>query len=191
MTQKITQAIVDWQSKKVGANEHFYLVIYDHLRKLASQNRNRVVGRFGDEAIQEHLNSTTALVHEVYIKLTYNTDLYTNRSEFFFMVSRTIHNILVDQARKTTASKRDAEQVHLEDESIDKIPENIDGQFLELSESIEHLAEAHPRHAKIVQLKYFGGLMVKEIAEITGLSLSSVEKDMAFARSWLKVRLSA
>ncbi|BDX07291.1 ECF-type sigma factor [Planctobacterium marinum] len=191
MTEAITQAIIDWQSKKVGADEHFYLVVYDHLRKLASKGRLKVVHRFGDEAIQEHLNSTTSLVHELYIKISQNTEYFDNRADFFFMVSRTIHNILVDQARKSTAQKRDVTTLQIDDKLEEQMTYSIDEDFLTLSESIESLASEYPRHAKVVQLKYFGGLMMKEIADITGSSLSSVEKDMAFARSWLKLKLSA
>ncbi len=191
MTQAITQAIIDWQSKKAGAQEHFYLVIYDHLRRLASKNRQRVVERFGEEAIQEHVNSTTSLVHELYIKLSQNQEFYNNRSEFFFMVSRTIHNILVDQARKNSAEKRSADFVDIDESAKSDLPATDSDEFLALTESIESLTQAYPRQAKVVQLKYFGGLLAKEIADVLSVSLSSVEKDIAFARAWLKVRLSA
>lgn len=191
MTQEITQAIIDWQSKKAGAQEHFYLVIYDHLRRLASKNRQRVVERFGEEAIQEHVNSTTSLVHELYIKLSQNQEFYNNRSEFFFMVSRTIHNILVDQARKNSAEKRSAELIGIDETKDSPQSEHVNDEFLALSESIERLTEDYPRQAKVIQLKYFGGLLAKEIADMLSVSLSSVEKDIAFARAWLKVRLTA
>jgi len=62
---------------------------------------------------------------------------------------------------------------------------------LALSESIERLTEDYPRQAKVIQLKYFGGLLAKEIADMLSVSLSSVEKDISFARAWLKVRLTA
>lgn len=191
MTQAITRAIIDWQSNKKDAQEHFYLVIYDHLRQLASKNRQRVVERFGKDSIQEHVNSTTSLVHELYIKLSQNQEFYNNRSEFFFMVSRTIHNILVDQARKNSAEKRSAELVGINETTDGTIPEHVDDEFLALSESIERLTKAYPRQAKVIQLKYFGGLLAKEIADMLSVSLSSVEKDIAFARAWLKVRLTA
>ena len=191
MTQAITRAIIDWQSNKKDAQEHFYFVIYDHLRQLASKNRQRVVERFGKDSIQEHVNSTTSLVHELYIKLSQNQEFYNNRSEFFFMVSRTIHNILVDQARKNSAEKRSAELIGIDETEDSPQPEHVDDEFLALSESIERLTEDYPRQAKVIQLKYFGGLLAKEIADMLSVSLSSVEKDISFARAWLKVRLTA
>ncbi|OJF70470.1 hypothetical protein BK026_17775 [Alteromonas sp. V450] len=190
MSQAITQAIIDWQTNKKDAQEHFYLVIYDHLRQLASKNRQRVVERFGNDAIQEHVNSTTSLVHELYIKLSQNQEFYNNRAEFFFMVSRTIHNILVDQARKNSAEKRSADIVSFEDVTTDAPIKEIDSEFIALSESIERLTQTYPRQARVIQLKYFGGLLAKEIADVLAVSLSSVEKDISFARAWLKVRLS-
>ncbi|KXI27687.1 ECF-type sigma factor [Paraglaciecola hydrolytica] len=192
MSVDITSAIIDWQLQKEGAEQHFYLVIYDHLRKLASENRKRVLLKFGDAAIQEHVNSTTSLVHELYIRLQNgNDEFYANRKEFFTMVARSIHNVLVDQARKTQANKRNAHTMEYSEELNDEIIDDSDDEFLALNEAIERLEVEFPRQAQTVKLKYFGGLLVKEISEIVGISVSSAEKDMAFAKSWLKTQLSA
>ena len=98
---------------------------------------------------------------------------------------------MVDQARKNSAEKRSADFVDIDESAKSDLPATDSDEFLALTESIESLTQAYPRQAKVVQLKYFGGLLAKEIADVLSVSLSSVEKDIAFARAWLKVRLSA
>jgi hypothetical protein len=82
--QDITKAITDWNEGRSNSQENLYILIYNHLRKLASVQRQKISHKFGGESIEEHLNSTTAIVHEVYIKLEHaNGECFSNRKEFF------------------------------------------------------------------------------------------------------------
>ena len=108
-------------------------------------------------------------------------------------IARTIHNILVDQARKNAAQKRQAELTTLDDvgeESAFEFSEQ-DQKMLDLGNALQQMEAEYPRQAQSMQLKYFGGLLVKEISDILAISTSSAEKDLAFAKSWLKLRLSS
>jgi RNA polymerase sigma factor (TIGR02999 family) len=195
MQHDITRAIIDWNQRGAASQENLYLVIYDHLRKLASSQRQKVASKFGENSIEEHINSTTAIVHEVYIKLEHaNNEQFSNRKEFYLMIARTIHNILVDQARKNSAQKRQVE-LTVFDEKTDEISpfDTLDQsqKMLDLGNALQQMEVEHPRQAQSMQLKYFGGLLIKEISDILAISISSAEKDIAFAKSWLKVRLTA
>ncbi len=195
MNQDITQAIIDWHNGDNSAKENLYLLIYDHLRKLANQHKSKTDKKFGDQGVQAHINSTTAIVHEIYIKLEQgNPELFDNRKDFFLMISRSIHNILVDHARKSSAQKRQVElTVLVDDESEPFIDETLeqDQRLIDLSNAISVMENEYPRQAQAMQLKYFGGLLAKEISDLLTVSLSSVEKDLAFAKSWLKMRLAS
>ena len=195
MNQDITQAIMDWQNGDKSAQENLYLLIYDHLRKLAAQHKAKVANKFGDQGMQAHINSTTALVHDIYIKLAQGSpEHYKNQKEFFLMISRSIHNILVDQARKNNAKKRQVELLEIEDESDSRFfneTSEKDQELIDLSNALSDMEVQYPRQAQAMQLKYFGGLLTKEISDLLTVSLSSVEKDLAFAKSWLKMRLAS
>ncbi len=195
MNQDITQAIIDWQNGNNSAQENLYLLIYDHLRKLASQHKAKITNKFGEQGMQAHINSTTALVHDIYVKLAQgNPEHYKNRKEFFLMISRSIHNILVDQARKNNAKKRQVELLTIQDETDNRLfYETLEKnqELIDLSNALSDMEAQYPRQAQAMQLKYFGGLLTKEISDLLTVSLSSVEKDLAFAKSWLKMRLAS
>ena len=170
MQKNITQAIVDWAEGNSQSQENLYVLIYDHLRKLASKQRLKVADKFGQSSIEEHINSTTAIVHEVYIKLeNSNGEYFRHRKEFFIMVARTIHNILVDQARKNAAQKRQAELTTLDDVGEESAFEFLeqDQKMLDLGNALQQMEAEYPRQAQSMQLKYFGGLLVKEISDIS------------------------
>ncbi|MBQ4834304.1 sigma-70 family RNA polymerase sigma factor [Pseudoalteromonas sp. MMG010] len=194
MQHDMTQAIIDWQQGEAASQENMYLIIYDQLRTLASSQRRKVAQKFGEQTIEEHINSTTAIVHEVYIKLEHaNNEQFSNRKEFFLMIARTIHNILVDQARKNAAQKRQVELTVLDERIDDDINMAVfeqSQQMIDLGNALQLMETQFPRQAQSMQLKYFGGLLVKEISALLAISISSAEKDIAFAKSWLKLRLS-
>lgn len=192
MEHELTQAIIDWQAGEKNAKDKFQLVIYDHLRSLAASEKNRMEAKFGRDSIRQSIQSTTALVHEAFIKIEQGSQEYlSNRKEFALLVAKTIHSILVDYARKNAAHKRDGKLTQLEDKASLLVAKNADDdRLLDLSEALLQMEREFPRQAQSMQLKYFGGLMVKEIADLFNISASSAEKDIAFAKSWLKTRLA-
>jgi len=192
MSHDFTQAIIEWQAGAPNAQEKFQLVIYDHLRQLASSQKQKMVKKHGAHNLEANINATTALVHEVFIKIQQgSTEYLSNRRDFALLVSKSVHNILVDHARKSASQKRDADITNIDskDSLIDE-KHDPDNKLLDLSAAIEAMEATFPRQAQTMQLKYFGGLLVKEIADLLNISVSSAEKDIAFAKSWLKMRLS-
>lgn len=192
MSHDFTQAIIEWQAGAPNAQEKFQLVIYDHLRQLASKQKQKMAKKHGEHNLEANINATTALVHEVFIKIQQgSTEYLSNRRDFALLVSKSVHNILVDHARKSASQKRDADITNIDskDSLIDE-RHDPDNKLLDLSAAIEAMEVSFPRQAQTMQLKYFGGLLVKEIADLLNISVSSAEKDIAFAKSWLKMRLS-
>ncbi len=192
MSHDFTQAIIEWQAGAPNAQEKFQLVIYDHLRQLASMQKQKMAKKHGEHNLEANINATTALVHEVFIKIQQgSTEYLSNRRDFALLVSKSVHNILVDHARKSASQKRDADITNI-DNKVSLIDEkhDPDNKLLDLSAAIEAMEVSFPRQAQTMQLKYFGGLLVKEIADLLNISVSSAEKDIAFAKSWLKMRLS-
>jgi len=192
MSHDFTQAIIEWQAGAPNAQEKFQLVIYDHLRQLASKQKQKMAKKHGEHNLEANINATTALVHEVFIKIQQgSTEYLSNRRDFALLVSKSVHNILVDHARKSASQKRDADITNIDskDSLIDE-RHDPDNKLLDLSAAIEAMEVSFPRQAQTMQLKYFGGLLVKEIADLLDISVSSAEKDIAFAKSWLKMRLS-
>jgi RNA polymerase sigma factor (TIGR02999 family) len=166
-----------------GLNQLIPLV-YDELRAIAQR-------RLGDERQQESLQ-TTALVHEAYLKLADDTRVtQRGRAYFFASVSNAMRQVLVDRARRRLAVKRGegAEQISLDDDhaAVDAYAAEI----VDLEEALSRLAERSPRHARVVELRYFAGLSVEQTAEVLGVSARTVKSDWAMARAWLFRELGA
>ena len=125
--------------------------------------------------------------------------IFTARNEgilvgyLVMMVSKSIHNILVDQCRKSLTTKRtgDITSIHNYKDVLIIDNNDKDQRLLDLSSCIDKLKVDFPRQGEAVILKYFGGLLTKEIAETLNISFSSAEKDIAFAKTWMKTRLMA
>lgn len=191
---KISNAIRHLDVECPRSREYFYTVVYEHLRRLASQGRAKAIRQSGEQSLLEHINATTAIVNEIYLKLAHTDQFYyENRREFFLLVARIIQQILVDNGRYQQADKRKADVISIARYEAD-MPLGNEAQLepelmLDLSNAMGAFAENFPRQAQTVQLRYFGGLQVKEIADLLCISESCTEKDLAFAKSWLKVRL--
>ena len=133
----------------------------------------------------------TALVNEVYLRLVDVTSVgWQDRAHFFAIAAQTMRRILVDAARARGSAKRGGGMPRLNlNESIDAAPER-DHQILALDDAMDALAEFDPRKAKVVELRFFGGLSVEETAEVLKISPQSVMRDWKLARAWLLRALS-
>jgi RNA polymerase sigma-70 factor, ECF subfamily len=153
-------------------------LVYDELRALAHR-------RLADERRHDSMQ-TTALVHEVYLRLVDDTRVtQRGRAYFFAAVSRAMRQILVDRARRRLAVKRGegAELVSLDDDQA--AVDAYAAELVDLDEALSRLAERSPRHARVVELRYFAGLTVEQTAEALGVSPRTVKSDWAMARAWL------
>jgi len=159
-------------------------LVYGELRRMAAGYMRRE--RTG------HTLQATALVHEAYLKLLgqHSVD-WQNRAHFFGIAAQVMRRILIDHARGHVRDKRGGgrEAVPL-DEALVFSPERS-SDFLALDSALERLAEVDPRQAKIVELRFFGGLTVEEAAEVLGISPKTVKRDWSVAKAWLHGELKA
>lgn len=165
-----------------GGDDALLVRIYDELRGLASAQLRRE--RRG------HTLQTTALAHEAWIKLEKSGELATTRERFLGLAARAIRRILVDHARRRAADKRGAaaERVALEDKTAPGVESQVD--VLALDEALERLAALDARQARIVELRYFAGLEVDEVARVLAVSPRTVAGDWAMAKAFLHAELS-
>ncbi|HUQ19636.1 MAG TPA: sigma-70 family RNA polymerase sigma factor [Gemmatimonadaceae bacterium] len=158
-------------------------LVYDELRALAHR---QLAGERREDSLQ-----TTGLVHEVYLKLVDDTRATARgRPYFFAAASRAMRQILVDRARRRLAIKRGqgAELLSLDEDqaAVDAYAADL----VDLDDALSRLAEHSPRHARVVELRYFTGLSVEQTAEVLDVSPRTVKSDWAMARAWLFNQLS-
>ena len=133
-----------------------------------------------------HILQSTALVNEAFLRLLGSQPAaLQNREHFVAVASRLMRQILVDYARLRRANKRDA-GYRIDIEVLAELPVNGDAQLLALHDALESLSQLDERQAKIVEMKFFGGLTAAEISQVLGLSVTTVERDWAVARLWLR-----
>ena len=168
-----------------GVFDRLVPLVYEELRRIARSCLAR-------ESAAATL-STTALVHEAYLKLVDESRVpVRSRAYFFAAAARAMRQVLVDAARRRHRRKRGAGA------PVEELPEELAapgtddfaGQVVAVHESLERLAALEPRAARVVELRFFGGLSVEEAAEVIGASPRSVKRDWAFARAWLYRELS-
>lgn len=153
-------------------------LVYNELRRLA--------GRYMRGERADHTLQPTALVHEAYPRLIGQHEVaWQNRSHFYGVAARLMRNILVDHARARQAHKRGGQEQKV---TFDEALEFAGGErtdVLALDEALSRLAQRDPRQARIVELRFFGGLSENEAAEVLGISVRTVKRDWAVARAWL------
>ncbi len=178
----ITQLLKDYQTGNKDALDAMFPLVYDELRKLAA---SRLRSERDDHTLQ-----ATALVHEAYLRLIeQEKQTWQNRAHFFGLAAEMMRRILVNHAVKRNADKRFGSQTRLAlDEMID-FTHGQDVNLVLLDEALNKLAEFDPKQAKIVELKFFGGLTNEEIAEVTGVSDSTVKREWRVAKAWLHDQL--
>ena len=160
------------------ATDELMTLVYDDLRRLAD--------RYLARESRGHTLQPTALVHEAYLRLLGSEQDWQGRAHFFGAAARAIRRILLDRARERQSVRRGGGRERLSLESADEAalgrPE-VD--ILVLDEALERLAELDPVKARVVELRFFGGLGMAETAEVLGVSPSTVARDWRFARVWL------
>ena len=179
----ITQLLVDWGQGDQAALEKLMPLVYSELRRLASNYLRR------ERA--EHTLQPTALVNEAYLKLVDQRNAkWQNRAHFFGISAQLMRRILVDHARQHRAVKRGGSgQQRLSITSVEKLAKQPEVDLLALNEALDELAKMDPQQSRIVELKFFGGLSIDEVAEVLGIGHATVERDWKLARAWLRRQL--
>jgi len=161
-----------------GAEAKLVPLIYDELRRLAARSLRY--------ERRDHTLQATALVHEAYIKLAGQRDVkWQNRTQFFAIASQAMRRILVDYARRQQRSKRGGRQAHVALDEICVVSPCPSDELLAVDESLASLEKLDPQQARIVELRYFGGLTVEESAEVLGISEKTVTREWSAAKAWL------
>jgi RNA polymerase sigma factor (TIGR02999 family) len=166
------------------ATRELFPLVYEELRRLA-------VAHLGHER-PNHTLQPTALVHEAYLRLIGPAGpgqpgdvSWQNRAHFFGAAARAIRRILTDHARGKNRQKRGGGGVRLSLSGIDVAAPEADAELLALDEALEKLAALDAAKAKVVELRYFGGLSIEETAQSLGISTATVSRHWEFARVWL------
>ena len=180
---QITKMVNDLAGGNRPAAEQLFGLLYDAFRGLAA--RYLKAERAG------HTLSPTALVHEVYLKLVDQSRVnWQGRTHFFAVGAQIMRRILVDHARGKGRVKRGGGRIRIQlDEGLALSPQR-DEDILAVDEALAKLAKVDPRQAAIVELRFFGGLSVAEVAEVLGLSKRTIEGEWTVARAWLRRELS-
>jgi RNA polymerase sigma factor (TIGR02999 family) len=180
---QVTELLQAWSEGNVAARDLLIPLVYDELRRRASAYLRR-----------EHPGHTlqpTALVHEAYLRLVDQRRVaWRNRAQFFGVAAEMMRRILVDHARANRAAKRSGllSRVTLDPEMAVTQPVDVD--VLDLDAALERLAAFDARKSQIAELRFFGGLSLKEAGDLLNVSLATVERDWQVARAWLFDALS-
>jgi RNA polymerase sigma factor (TIGR02999 family) len=178
----VTLLLREWSDGNQQILGRLLPIVYDELRRVAHQYLRR--------EHHEQTLETTALVHEAYLKLVDQRSVnWQNRAHFFAIAAQAMRRILIDNARKRSAAKREGEKLSLDDVAI--ISTDRAEHLLALDEALQQLEEIDPQQSKIVELRYFGGLTIEETAEAMNLSPATVKREWAMARAWLYSSLRA
>ena len=182
--EDITRLLIEWGNGEREALDQLVPILHLELRRLASRQMRRE--RPG------HSLDTTALVNEAYLRLVdYRRVRPRDRSHFLAIAAQAMRRILVERARAVGSARRGgrAEHVALDDDSA--FATQRARHLLALDGALEALATYDPRKARIVELKYFGGLTIEETAEVVGVSTPTVEREWRTAKLWLHRELAA
>ena len=180
--KSITEILTGSSKGHEGETDKLFTVMYDDLRRLA--------GRFlQNEPLRNRLSSSS-LVHQAYMRMVDQSRINWQGKTHFFAIGATVmRRILVDHARKVHSLKRGGgwDRRQLTDEVTFEL--SRDGDVVALDDLLTTLAELNPRQAKIVELRFFGGMTMREIATEMSLGLRTVEKEWAMARAWMRSEL--
>lgn len=183
-SSEVTQLLAAFSRGEPDAQEKLMPLVYDELRRLAHHYmRGEATGR----TLQP-----TALVHEAYLELIEQPDwTWESRAHFIGFAAQVMRHLLIDHARSRKAAKRGGLNQKVPFEDVLIASEQKSDEWLAIDVALERLSKIDPRQARVVELRYFGGLSVEESAEVLGVSPKTVKRDWALARVWLHREIAA
>lgn len=186
-SQDVTQLLLAWSGGDRGAGDELLSAVYAELHKQAARAMRR--------ESSDHTLQATALVHEAYLRLVDQRRVeWRNRAQFYGVAAQVMRRILVDHARARDAEKRGGGVSAVSLGDADAVAEQSSSEavdVLALHDALERLAALDPDQAKVVELRYFGGLSIEETAEAMSISPATVKREWSVARAWLKRELIA
>jgi len=177
----VTELLVGWNRGDEDALRTLLPLVYGELRRLAT--------RYLRHERPDHVLQTTALVHEAYLRLTDKKGVpWRNRTHFYAIAARMMRQVLVDSARRRDAAKRRGMKISLKETLPAEASDLVD--LISLNDALTALAALNARQARVVELRYFGGLTFEEVAEVLGVAIPTVKLDWSLAKAWLYKELT-
>lgn len=175
---EVTQLLRKWNDGDEQARDQLMPVVYKELQRLAHHHLRRENGG--------HTLQTTALVHEVYLRLCGHREFrWEERSHFFAVAARMMRRILVDYARRRGSEKRGGSATRTSLEGVLVIPVQGGVDLVALNNALEQLQALDSRKCQVVEMRFFVGLSAKEIAAALGTTEATVRRDWTIAKAWL------
>ena len=174
----ITALLVDWNNGDKSAMERLLPLVERELHRLAHSYMRR--------EDPNHTLQTTALINETYLRLVDQRKVqWQNRAHFFGIAAQIMRRILLNYARDQNRLKRGGRAIHVSLSEAMVMPAEKDRELIALNDALTRLEALDERKSKVVELRYFGGLTVPEVAEVLKVSEITVMRDWAFAKAWL------
>jgi RNA polymerase sigma factor (TIGR02999 family) len=179
MSEHITDLLIDWNNGSGEALDRLIPLVERELRRMAANYMRR--------ESPGHTLQTTALVNEAYLKLVDQKSVrWQNRAHFFAIASQIMRRILVDHARSRGRTKRGGEVIHLNLEDVAVLSPQKTDELLALDEALSRLASFDAKKSRIVEMRFFGGLTVDEVADVLGIAPVTVMLHWRLAKAWLQ-----
>jgi RNA polymerase sigma factor (TIGR02999 family) len=182
---EVTQLLRDWSAGRKEARDELLGLVYDPLRAIAERHLHR--------ERENHTLQPTALVHELYLRLVDQRRVdWSDRTHFFAVAAQVMRRILVDHARRRKSDKRGGALAPLTIGAAADVaaadPDTVD--VVALGVALENLEKVYPQQARIVELRFYGGLTIDETAAAIGVSAATVSREWTMARAWLRRAMS-
>jgi RNA polymerase sigma factor (TIGR02999 family) len=174
----ITQLLVAWSQGDHAA--------FDRLEPAVHHELHRLAARYMAGERPGHVLQTTALLNEAYMRLVdWKGVQWQSRAHFFGLAAHVMRRILVDVARTSGRAKRGGRAMHVTLSEADDVPMARDADLIALDDALKALERLNPRHSRVVELRFFGGLSHEEVAHVLGVSVGTVRRDWNLAQAWL------
>jgi len=188
---EVTQLLLRWRAGDEAALAALLPLVYEELRSLARRHLRHERG--------SHTLQRTALVHEAFLRIVDQKQVdWESRTQFYGIASQMMRRVLVDHARRRSAAKRGDGAPHvdldvvLQDEGAGLPPgRQAEIDFAAIDDALKRLEALDPQQGKLVELRFFGGLSIKETADVIGVSPATVKREWAIARAWLQREITA
>jgi RNA polymerase sigma factor (TIGR02999 family) len=177
-SQPLTTLLAGWRSGDQQAAGRLFEAVYDELRSLAAH--------YLRSERQGHTLPPTAVVNEAFLRLSQSAPVqWQDRAHFFAIAARQLRRVLVNYARDRHAEKRGGDRVRLALTEVNGLSAPEEKDLLDLDRALTSLEEEDERAARVIELRFFGGLTEEEAAEAIGISTATLKRDWAFGRAWL------
>ena len=180
--REVTHLLIKWHDGERAALDELTPIVYTELRRLAASYMRR--------ERPEHTLQPTALIHEAYMRLVdQSLPVFDSRTHFFGVAARIMRQVLVDFSRARRSAKRGSGLKTPLDEAV-RLSTEPAVDVVDLHDALERLAAFDPRKAKVIELRYFGGLTRDEVADTLHLTLGTVKRDLMLGEAWLRRELA-